>query len=432
MIPLANYSVAIGRVPIAIHELVAVILVFIRALSMGRDSYRHGARLRTSPIDVTVYAFATSVLLTVLISRDVPTSIFWARGMSIFVILYLDWRLSRSERCLARLSDAITVAGTWSAVWGVSQLIAFVLGMPIPKHPSAIMYGVSPVYGTVVPRITGPYTNPDSLALLLSITTPVTIANAVDKTRNGRATHRMSVGWLVLCCSVVQAVALIMTLSTGGTLALLAGLVVCGLDRSIRRGVRKGFTIAVIAVLICGSTLRISTSWDYRTYARFVWDEFLSIADVPAYIQTGQSAVHRLAGWRASLRVWAESPVWGVGMNGTSTAVARYLGYELSPHSLLFATLGDMGLMGLLSLGALYYTVWRSNAKTRHAERVLSTGIAACSLAYLVVALTTGTYVFDNSQAMTWCIMGTVACMSSKRTYAGHVCCSDSTEGVRP
>lgn len=193
--------------------------------------------------------------------------------------------------------------------------------------------------------------------------------------------------------------ALLMTLSRGGVLAFLVGLVLVVVVRGVTLRMAKLGAIAVACLGLAAPWIAAFA----KQYSRF------SITD--------DSAVARFYAWQRALGAFAENPWFGVGFN-TYGFVQDHRGFErLGAHSysseggLLFIAVMT-GLVGLAVYLVMLSCVlrrcrrgWRNKQATAH-ERGLFLGVGAATLAVLVDTLFVNTLLVPFMMELLWIIWG--------------------------
>jgi O-antigen ligase len=154
--------------------------------------------------------------------------------------------------------------------------------------------------------------------------------------------------------------------------AVLAMVAVFGLmwARSRRKGVALLAGIALVGVMLTASSL---------LHPGQFWTEITSVFDEGTAEGTGED---RWILWTTAMRVFAESPVIGVGPGNWGVVASemvqpnelggRYWNpqrlYEKSLHNMYLEILAEHGILGILALVALLADFWRRNLALRSAE----------------------------------------------------------------
>jgi hypothetical protein len=192
-------------------------------------------------------------------------------------------------------------------------------------------------------------------------------------------------GWLARitlgASVVVGSVAVVMTVSRGAVMALVAALLLVALRSS------RMLTLVLLVVLVT------SPLWapDYLKQ-RMTGTRVESETSDDVLLEG--SAQLRVDTWRAVLKVVSEHPLDGVGFSGLGyvlPAAGEELGVEVksTPHNTYLRFLGEMGVLGLTLILALLWRCWTlahegmRRARDR-AERQLSLGLAAATLAMAI------------------------------------------------
>ncbi|GGR82274.1 membrane protein [Streptomyces aureoverticillatus] len=196
-----------------------------------------------------------------------------------------------------------------------------------------------------------------------------------------------------LTCAGLLTVPLALSFSRG---AWIATVVACGavlLLAGVRRALRAALAAAAAAVvLVAGLGLG----------SQLLQDRLSSITQVTE--APDQSVTDRYAMWAASVDMWRDHPVTGVGLKGfpehrdSHASLALSSGSDtagagsgfrrqplLSPHNMYLLILGEQGLLGLLTLAggwlALLVCAVRGWARARRDRRPSRAGELDCALA---------------------------------------------------
>ncbi len=192
-------------------------------------------------------------------------------------------------------------------------------------------------------------------------------------------------GWLaritVGASVVAGCLAVVMTVSRGAVVALVAALLLVALRSS------RVLTLVLLVVLV---TAPLWTP-DYLKERMMSTQLDSEASDGPALESSAQI---RLDTWRAILKLVSEHPLDGVGFAGlvyVLPAAGEELGVAVkdSPHNTYLRFLGEMGVLGLALLLALMWRCWtlaREGIRLARdrADRQLSLGVAAATLALAV------------------------------------------------
>lgn len=180
---------------------------------------------------------------------------------------------------------------------------------------------------------------------------------------------------------VAGTVAVVLTVSRGAVIALVAALLLVTLRSS------RVLTLVLLIVLVT-SPLWIPDYLKERLMSTQVESE------TSDEVALESSAQYRVDTWRAILKLVSEHPLDGVGFAGLSyvlPAAGEELGVRVksASHSTYLRFLGEMGVLGLTLLLALLWRCWTLASEGMRlardrADRQLSLGLAAATVAMAV------------------------------------------------
>jgi O-antigen ligase len=262
--------------------------------------------------------------------------------------------------------------------------------------------------------------NPNHLCAFLAMLLPVCIVLGITGTHRQRR--------LILAMAVVTLVEIGITLSRGGILGAVAGLMALGvlfrgeLVRRRRMAIRltgAAFALVVLVVVVFGNA-----GVTKNAPGRLVRAGPGSTLDI------------RLEVWGAAWRMSAEHPVLGVGPDVFPVLFPAYVSERFmrlygpfavanGAHNLFFDTLAELGALGLASFLSLLAVValrlrraWRQVSLEDHNRRLLLGGVAAALVAYLVQAS------FNTEDiALTlsfWVLVGLAVALSTPHVHAAN------------
>ncbi len=134
-----------------------------------------------------------------------------------------------------------------------------------------------------------------------------------------------------------------------------------------------------------------------------------------------QSNQDRLYAWKTALDAWKESPIWGIGLGSTGFAGLRtHPETAFVTESQVLKALTELGLLGILSLGFLWFTIGQVGLAAYHqvshpARQAILFGV----LVSLVVVFVEG-WVYQNLEvkqvnAYFWTLVGLLAFLSVRQ-----------------
>ncbi len=252
-------------------------------------------------------------------------------------------------------------------------------------------------------RARGPFVDPDHFAGYLAIIFPLTLACAVfpNLLTPRRATLPFRIQYGV--ASFVIFLAILLSLSRGGWLALILGSLVMFLLAVPRRaggsdaqssGVSRlgGVRLAIAGMVILLGASMIFIGPDARV------DTVARVNQSAAEMET---IVGRIAAWKGGIALIRDFPIFGVGLGGWSEIFERY---QLPPWQVLFFAqahndyvqlLAETGLVGLALFGWLAVRIIRKVAEGARSLEASAVPIFAALAGGLVAAGVVEVFDFD-------------------------------------
>ncbi len=133
----------------------------------------------------------------------------------------------------------------------------------------------------------------------------------------------------------------------------------------------------------------------------------------------------RVALWRAALELWKDHPILGVGPDNFRLIYGPYVGQtnfdnRIHSNNLYFEMLANLGVLGLVSLGAVIISVsimmWRCGRQPAAAEvQLLMLGLGASLTAFLLHGFADYFLEFTPTYALFWLIMGMATGLARSR-----------------
>ena len=145
-------------------------------------------------------------------------------------------------------------------------------------------------------------------------------------------------------CSVILAIAVLITLSRGALITALVGLAAVGLTQS------RKIAISVVLLSLAGVFIVYPAFVDWRL------TNLLGSASAAAFQATAESDAGRLTGALAGFSLFLTSPLFGVGFGRYLAAAVQIPGVSNSAHNWYTYMLGEQGIVGAL----LYISVLAS------------------------------------------------------------------------
>lgn len=134
-----------------------------------------------------------------------------------------------------------------------------------------------------------------------------------------------------------------------------------------------------------------------------------------------QSNQDRLFAWKTALNAWKQAPLWGIGLGSTGFAALRtHPETAFVTESQVLKALTELGLLGILSLGYLWFMIGRVGLRAyRQANDPARQLILLGILVSLVVVFIEG-WVYQNLEvkqvnAYFWTMVGLLAFLSTSR-----------------
>ncbi|MFO1207016.1 MAG: O-antigen ligase family protein [Burkholderiales bacterium] len=246
-------------------------------------------------------------------------------------------------------------------------------------------------------------------------------------------------GWARFAAAIVTAgvtMALLLTFSRGGFLALLAVLVVFAVQRK-----RVLALLAVVSVVAAG--LLAVPAVQQRLLTGFESDA-LGRATSHSALKGDPLTAGRLAFWPLLAREVVRSPIWGRGLGSTAWSEPARKGIYTAnhPHNLALAIAMDLGLLGFALMAYLFYRIAKCYARLARepslsaSMRAFFGGALASMVGCLVMGQTTGgLYEPLPEQTFLWFSVGMAMCwwqLGQPQPAAGGVAKRPWAFGIRP
>lgn len=208
-----------------------------------------------------------------------------------------------------------------AAIWSVFVVAALALAQEVMGAPESRM-----ILWHAFPRIGGPLEGPNQLGAYLGVLLPVVLAFALW--RGPRA--------LDIAALVVGVATLVLTFSRGGVLACVFAL---GIVAALRKPALDKFTLwgalTVIAVMAGAVALLLAGVIQFHS----------ALSAAEAY---NGGLGTRSGLWHAALRLWAISPVIGIGPGNFELVVSSIIpGVRTHPNNYFLQVLAEQGVVGL-------------------------------------------------------------------------------------
>lgn len=245
-------------------------------------------------------------------------------------------------------------------------------------------------------RMTGPYTNPNDLAIYLMVILLVLIAWSMTL----RVRNRLAVGGWVL----ILVACLARTEAQGPLLGLAAGFLAA---ISRHRALRWSGVLIMVVTLLCAAAFLQRTGKLSMLFSR---------NDI--------GTVDRIAMWKTAVRMIKDRPILGHGLN---TFMARYLDYWVGgqkqpryAHNCYLQVAAETGLLGL---GSFLWLLWCVFCRIRAAlhspfcdERLVLLGLYAGLVAFSIQAALDTNFYSLRQAALFWVLAGLAMGLSERIT----------------
>jgi tetratricopeptide (TPR) repeat protein len=237
-----------------------------------------------------------------------PTALGWLSGLALYFVTVSA--LDDDDR--ARRSSLIALVGS-----------GIVCAVVVLLQAAGLRWLTSEVYTGLEFRSPGTFGNPNWAAAYLAPLVPVVLGLAATGRRKR---------WYLAAAGVL-AVATVATLSKGGALTLVAGLLVFG---AIGRSVPGRRKLLLLALTAAGASVALVVAWQNDLFTQASWLR------------------GRLFLWRAALYILGERPLTGVGLGGYNAAYGRAAAALIDgdPHAFMPLSTVDFVHQDLLQFAA--------------------------------------------------------------------------------
>ena len=338
-------------------------------------------------------AYLGITLLSVFVAQDVSLSLFEVCLLleACLVYFYMAGNVRTRE-------DVVFVVKVLLAACLLESVVMIILrftGMPstIWGLPAHIHIDNDPKEGFM--RIGGTVGSSNFAAAYLSIS--LTCAASVLFTNLGRLYK-----WLATAVLCLGSIALILTFSRGGWLALMLSLALLCFVTWRRRGLSLKAPIAVLALLA------------------LLYVPFHSLIGARLFGDDRGSAESRIPLMNLAFRITADHPLLGVGANNFTVAMGPYLTSEFreeflfAVHNKYLLVLAETGIGGLIAFVAFFVgTVRKGWQCWNFQDRLLSPlalGLAAGIVGHMV-HMTVDVFRGRPTQQLVWLIAGLLVAM---------------------
>jgi O-antigen ligase len=352
-----------------------------------------------------IWLFAGIAVVSVPLSStpsNLPAYRSLALLASYFAVFYAidGWMIDRTR--LVRVLKVLLISTIGVALFGLYQAI--------DGSYTGLYFGLYPIQNENLEpwsgRITSFLFQYNSLAGYLNLVIPLAIACAV------LAKDRM-LKFLGLVCAFTAAVAVLLTQSRGGLLAL-AGLFIIAVWLLVPRVTTR---IKLVCVVALAGLLLIPPLLNH-------FDRLENVDDFA-----------RLAVWQAAVTMFMDHPLLGVGYGNYRFLYADFVPGavpgRLDAHNIYFQLLAETGLVGFLSffalLGVFYALALKAIRKDDPFTRIIAFGVCGAISTTLMHGVVD--YLFNTSPqfgALFWLVLGLgssvlVRSATNKNIYQGAI-----------
>ena len=245
-----------------------------------------------------------------------------------------------------------------------AMLVSAVLASAIALSQSSGaegLFGVLAVQGDVPNRVTGPFADPNYFGAYLAAATTLGVACAVIA-----RSRKLKIA--ILALSAVAGVTLVLTLSRGALVALIAGLTTLAFTRGRKVGLAAVATILLVGVV----------AWPLFAEQRYGSSSGLAGAGVSSQLEDSG----RTGAWLAGLEVFQSSPLIGIGWGRFVEEASS----GIAAHNWYIAVLAETGIVGfLLWMLFIVASVLALRTKPRAAQTVGYSVLATWMVAALFI-----------------------------------------------
>ena len=371
-----------------------------------------------SPMNILIAAFfalsAVAAFRAPHLQRSIPALIDWVGYLLLF---FLVIQLGITGKSAGLFIYALIACAAAISVYGIFQYhhSLEVIARQLETDPMATLRKMGhPI--TVLPdllarvkdkRIFASFANPNSLAGLLLMTIPLSVGVLIDACRDFR--NRIWESLAAFLATALQLHALVLTFSKGGcvTLVIMAALFAVVAGWRLIKNHKKASVVIAAAAVIAAAGLSAVAVRHVRS----------ADADNPPPIAAklrgaAESMQVRIGYWQAGLKMIADHPLLGVGLDNFGD---RYLEYKLPTgrevrraHNNYLQIAADLGVPALIIFCVLWGGLIRASFPKERIphERpegypLFYTSAAAGALAFVVTGLLLASLDFFPSAAST-------------------------------
>jgi O-antigen ligase len=300
------------------------------------------------PLGATAGLIGASTVLSVDVTRSVIGDRGHYQGALTFLLYGASFMIARA--CLVQPGS---VRRLWTAIVAGS--------IPVAGYAVAQRLGIDPLWGDDIgaDRAFATFGQPNALAAYLALCVPLSIGLALDRDRRTRT--------LAIVAGAIGTIALVMTGSRGGLLALLGGAVVVAVTTMFQRAGSARRRERTMSAAVAAGAVAVGLM-------TLVWFGGLGAArdGIAPIREDGDSSIDdHLSVWRVAVDVAITNPLFGTGPDTFPdvfpTSSRRVLAAERvdhldqfrveSPHNLFLATAAGSGILAMVALAAFFVGV---------------------------------------------------------------------------
>jgi putative inorganic carbon (hco3(-)) transporter len=386
--------------------ILAVTIAILVAVALTRDRRRR----RVDSLTVAVLAFAGLTALATVLSIDPGHSLVGERlqyqGLVTtlaYVVFFIAARMSIvSVRRAQVVAAGLLASGTVAALYAFAQATS-----------------LDPIWsGLYKDRVFSTMGQASNLAAVLGMSTMVALTVAAGRRRGAVAA--------VLLAALLNASALVLTLTRGAYVGLVAGGIVAGLVLGARR-TRKTAPIrlprAAIAV-VGGIALIVAVVIVWQPASALADDVAERALSIPAVTESSNRS--KLDMWEVGLRIAAENPLIGIGPDSYVLLFGAYRDRVLtpdraavmarfrpeSPHNVYIANAANTGVPALVAYVALVVLTLAVGLRAARQDIPRAARLALAGLiGAIAVHLVTDAFMTAEpaGSAIFWILLGAVA-----------------------
>jgi putative inorganic carbon (HCO3(-)) transporter len=363
--------------PLKLTTSQALILILTLVL-VGRHFLRHPPPIHRTSLDLPVALFGAATVLSLLglagFYSDQLVALFKAGGG--FLLFFIVTQSLRQRRELWLLIAAVLGAGLVLSAMAVVPILQGTVSISDQDRLTAI---------NVI--------DPNLFAGYLVILIPLTLAAGLA-IRWRWAPIATGVAMLILGAAVLA------TLSRGGWLGFVVGVVTMAVLLPGRRRLILGTTGIVVLILLIGGLA----------------------GPVAARLGTGagaspfQTLLDRVPIWSAAITLWVQHPVFGIGLDNFNNYI-----FAINPdldvnqaHNLFLNILAERGMLGITTFVIVLTVLFRALGRSLHLApspgyRILAAAITASFVAFLADSLFDVAYYDYKILLLFWLMAGIAA-----------------------